>query len=66
MSPDTALPVAAMNCLNCVIAKSTSTTWLGLEQELRNAIFNIKQCSNEVFINNMNRFFLQVNLLKFQ
>jgi hypothetical protein len=42
---DVAVPVSAMKTLISVIKRSTSTTWMQLEHELRTAIKLLKQCS---------------------
>mmetsp|Transcript_16836 Transcript_16836/g.25317 ORF Transcript_16836/g.25317 Transcript_16836/m.25317 type:complete len:317 (+) Transcript_16836:66-1016(+) len=44
---DVAVPVCAMKTLVSVIKKSKGTTWMQLEQELRSAISELKECSSE-------------------
>jgi hypothetical protein len=42
---DVAVPVSAMKTLISVIKKSKGTTWMQLEQELRNVVILLKECS---------------------
>lgn len=42
-----AIPVAAMHSLIYIIKTSKSTTWMGLEQDLREAIHSLKSCNTK-------------------
>lgn len=42
-----AIPVAAMHSLIYIIKTSKATTWMGLEQDLREAIHSLKSCKSE-------------------
>ena len=44
---EVAVPVCAMKALVTVIKRSTGTTWMQLEHELRSAILALKECKVE-------------------
>jgi translation initiation factor 2B subunit (eIF-2B alpha/beta/delta family) len=61
-----AIPIAAMNCLIEVISKSKASTWMGLEQDLRAAISQLKKCKHEVVKRFLIRICIDIKFIGFR